>query len=128
MTENLSISSVSFMTHAQRTMQLNMALGILTANLSLRARIPTFLIDASLIIRAFLIPGAFRFWYDNICLSCAFNEWRSIISSWASANRLVVNSLADSVDTASIYARISAFLVDASTIERAIFVGDTFRI
>lgn len=123
------VAGVTLIADAQWTMQLNVALCLLRAEVRLLARITAYLVGAGLVIATVRIAGAFRFgWIQLWHLSHALGVRRTVELWWAAADGLVIDYTTNGIQAARMLARITAFLTDASPISRAILVGYALRI
>lgn len=123
------VASVSFIAHAQWTMQLNVATCLLCAEVRLLARITADLVEAGLVIATLCIAGTFRFrWIQLGYLAHTLCVRRTIELWWTTADGLVIDHSANGIQTTSMLARIAALLTHTSAISRAILIGHTLRI
>lgn len=106
-----------------------MAYRIFGTNSALCTWILASLIDACLIIWAFVIAFTFRSRWNWFVSGQAtlYVRWSNIVW-WTRANWLMVNGITNRIHSARIQTRITTFLVETASIRRTIIVCDTLRI
>lgn len=106
-----------------------MTYSIITANIRLSTWILAFLIDAGLIIRAFRITFTFWMqWNDFIAWQCTLHVRRSEEIRWTRTNRLMIDNVTNSIQSAGTEATVTTFLIETATIERTVIIGNTLGI
>lgn len=118
--------------HAQRPVQLHVALGIGAAAVALRARIAALLVDARPIVGAVLVARALGPRDGRldglVALHDALHVRRAEVAARARALGPMIDAGAQGVLAARVHARIAALLVEARPIRRAVLVDDALRI
>lgn len=125
-----TVAGVTVAAHAQRSMQLHMALGIRAARVALRARIATLLRDARPVVGAVLVARALRSRLGSgfVALRQALHVRRTVVSARTRTLRPMVDRRAQRVLSASVHTRIAALLCEARPICGAVLVDDALRI
>lgn len=107
-----------------------MAFGVIGANIVIRTRIATLLIDARFVIGTIGIGFAFGTWWRHrlVFRYAALNVWRTIVAGRTRANRLMVDGITNRIYTACADTWICAFLIEARAIGRTVIVRYAFGI
>jgi len=119
----VGVASESVGTDAEWSMELHMTLSVGGTGVTLSAGVPARLVDTGLVIGAFCIRCTLRFgslFNPDGALKARFAD----VAGGTGTDGIVVDHLTDGVDSASIHAWVSAFLVETRLVSGTVLVDN----